>query len=174
MTDQTQRTKQCGKCGEEKPLSQFSPHSACRDGVRGTCKTCASTYAKDWQRRKKTNLRGFIHVVMSAAKNRAKKAVMPFDLSIEYLLDLWAQQKGKCAVSGLPFSRTRSKWHRNPYAPSLDKITPHQGYVEGNVRFVLEAINVGLNEWGVQEILPIWDAAVKRSRTKRQDDGEAS
>jgi len=87
---------------------------------------------------------------------------MPFDLTLDYLVELWVRQGGACAVSGLRFQHSRSKWIRNPYAPSLDRIEPKAGYVEGNVRFVLDAVNVALNEWGLDTILPIFRAVVER------------
>lgn len=159
------KKKRCGKCGLTKALSEFSPHPSCRDGVRGTCKPCASELAKQWQRKKKASLRGYLHVLLSATRNRARSSRVPFDLTLDYLVELWEGQAGKCAVSGLSFQRSRSKWVRNPYNPSLDRIIPMDGYVRGNVRFVLDAVNVALNEWGLQEVLPIFAAIVQRHRS---------
>jgi len=100
--------------------------------------------------------------VLTAAKYRAQKAGIPFSLTLEYLVDLWTQQEGKCAVSRLPLGRQRSKWMRNPYTPSIDRIVPSDGYVEGNIRFVLECVNVALNEWGLDELIPVLRAVVDR------------
>lgn len=36
--------KRCSKCGEEKPLAEFSKKAASKDGLRGQCKTCIKEY----------------------------------------------------------------------------------------------------------------------------------
>jgi len=47
-------TKICGKCGEEKPYSEFYKDSHKEDGYRWQCKNCVNTYDKErkWQRHK--------------------------------------------------------------------------------------------------------------------------
>ena len=102
-------------------------------------------------------------IVLTGAKNRAKYSNLPFDLTIDELVELWESQNGKCAVSDLPFNKRNNKWFRDPYNPSLDKIDPQLGYVKGNVRFVLEAVNAALNEWGLDEVVPIFKAILTKN-----------
>lgn len=40
-------TKKCTKCGEEKPLAQFSKQNGTKDGLKYSCKICNSKIAKD-------------------------------------------------------------------------------------------------------------------------------
>lgn len=44
----------------------------------------------------------------------------------------------RCGVTGLELSLDApgTKFHRNPWAPSLDRIDPHEGYTADNVRVV--------------------------------------
>lgn len=165
-----QQIQRCSKCNELKYYSEFSPSKACKNGIRGTCKECASEYSKNWQTRKKATLRGRMSQLLSAAKSRASRSGIPFDLTEDYLTELWETQNGKCAVSDLPFSQRKSKWFRDPYNPSLDKINPQLGYVEGNIRFVLEAVNAALNEWGLEEVLPILKAVLRKHDHLKKDD----
>jgi len=155
--------KKCGKCGITKPLALFSPQIQCIGGFRGTCKECASNFTKIWQKRKKSSLRGYLDSSLIAARHRAKIAGVPCTITIDYLMDLWETQEGLCSVSGLPFSFRKSKWFTNPYSPSIDRILPKYGYVENNVRFTLTAVNVSLNIWGLEELLPIFRAIISRS-----------
>jgi hypothetical protein len=43
--------KQCTKCGEAKPESEFYAAKGTRDGLRGDCKSCHAARAKDWYAR---------------------------------------------------------------------------------------------------------------------------
>lgn len=160
------KKKVCSKCGNSKLLSEFSPSAACKDGVRGTCKKCASAWASAWQRRKSQTLWGKMRFIVASARNRAKERGMPFDLENEFLVEKYQSQNGRCAVSGLPFKLYDdiALIRISPYLPSLDRIDSNKGYTKNNVQFVLWAINVGKSDWPLKEVLPIWQAAVKNSK----------
>lgn len=84
------------------------------------------------------------YALIQAAKSRAKKKSIPFDL-LDHV-DHYHQiiNAGLCELTELPFS----KEHGSPFAPSLDRIEPKLGYVHGNVRVILFALNMGLGKWG--------------------------
>lgn len=71
------------------------------------------------------------------AKVRADKQGVPFDLTLEDVMVLG----DVCALSGLPFEITNSPGHPCPYSPSLDRVKPQLGYVRGNIRLILNALN---------------------------------
>jgi len=69
-------------------------------------------------------------------KARSKQRGIPFDLTAEYLEDLWT---GTCPIFEtelrLPYAK-EGKSHPDPtdmHQPSLDRISPSKGYVPGNV-----------------------------------------
>lgn len=75
---------------------------------------------------------------LKARVTRSKKEI-PFDITTEYLASIWT---GQCAVSGLPLvPQQRSQGMPSFWSPSIDRIDPTKGYVRGNVRFVLMAVN---------------------------------
>lgn len=74
---------------------------------------------------------------LNSARRRAKKKGVPFDLTAPFLEGIWT---GRCAVSGLGF-RVGKGSGPSSRSPSLDRIDPKLGYVPGNVRFVLWAVN---------------------------------
>lgn len=74
---------------------------------------------------------------LNGAMQRAKKKGVPFDLTAEYLRSIWT---GRCAVSGFAFQVGAGPGPKFR-SPSLDRIDPATGYVRGNVRFVLWAVN---------------------------------
>lgn len=65
------------------------------------------------------------------ARNRSRRKSIPFDLTIEWLLETVQRQDFRCQLTGIEFyakSGTRGKI--NPFAPSLDRIIPSKGYTK--------------------------------------------
>jgi phage/plasmid-like protein (TIGR03299 family) len=72
-----------------------------------------------------------------------------FKITFDELLDLFNSQSKRCSLTGLKFDFNpigKKEW--NPYAPSLDRIIPKFGYVNGNIRLVLVIVNLALNVFG--------------------------
>lgn len=72
-----------------------------------------------------------------AAKGRAIKRNIPFDLTYEWGEKRWT---GFCELTGIPFSPRRGA-SSSIFSPSLDKIIPAKGYVQTNCRFILFGVN---------------------------------
>ncbi len=73
----------------------------------------------------------------------AKRRTKDFDLTLEYLKELWEFQNGICPYTGISLilSEYTTK-HNNPiYNASLDRIDSSKGYIKGNVQFISIAIN---------------------------------
>lgn len=67
------------------------------------------------------------------ANNRRNLA---FDVDLEFLLLIWNQQQGLCALTNKPMSLERGsgKSRTNPDVCTMDRIDPAQGYIKGNVQ----------------------------------------
>ena len=77
----------------------------------------------------------------SEVKKQALKRKKEFNVSIEYLWNLYEQQDKKCSLTGLSITFGRNG-HRSETTASLDRINNDKGYIEGNVRWVLKDINM--------------------------------
>jgi hypothetical protein len=94
--------KPCSKCGEEKPLAEFSKRARNPDGRQAWCKVC---YAADRRRRYASN--GRAHIERARAwniknpdrqlKNTLKRK---YDLSIEQFQAMVRGQSSRCAICG--------------------------------------------------------------------------
>lgn len=161
-----EKSRRCKHCGTEKPYSEFYVNS--KGNRRWKCKACEralergrkrsnpekiSVRQKAWRDKK----RGF--ALVNVARHRAKSRGLPFDLDQK---DIQTRiERGVCEMTGIPFDLTTPRaWN----APSLDQITPGEGYTKSNTRVVLYALNVMSNTWGPNRIVEIANAITARRR----------
>lgn len=76
--------------------------------------------------------------------NRIKRNNLEFNVTKEYLNDLFSKQGGKCNLSGLDITFPKS-WNDKTYTASLDRVDSSIGYIVGNVQWVHKHINVMKN-----------------------------
>ena len=85
--------------------------------------------------KQRSTISGHIGQIMSARKCRAKQNNIQFNVSLKYLISIFTE---KCPVFGTQLSWTESNGFNTSKDdfPSLDRIVPELGYVEGNVRWI--------------------------------------
>jgi hypothetical protein len=73
----------------------------------------------------------------------------PFLLTQPEIEGLMIRSKGRCELSGVPFSgEAVVGCHKRPFVPSIDRIKPKEAYTYSNTRLVCWAVNLALGEWG--------------------------
>ena len=94
-----------------------------------------------------------LNKLAAMAKNRAKTKKLSYEIDGAYLLKLWNENQGCCALTGQPFDLTKwgGRGQVNPRAPSVDRIEPKLGYIPGNVRLITYHMNVALTDFGIEE-----------------------
>lgn len=114
------------------------------------------------KRRQKQSLTPFSRLV-SAAKSRARKAGLEFNLTND-----WANgaTDGTCAISGIPFVIAVGK--PSPFSPSIDRIDQTRGYTTDNCRIVLWAVNRFRGEDSDEVLLHIAEAIYRRALEKKE------
>jgi hypothetical protein len=164
--------KKCSRCALVKPSYEFGTDTTrSRPRLRSECYECARL--RHWRRReekkksgKKTtsprsyqareNARSYsslyrtrhpAQALIGHARNRARQKKLPFDLCEADILPIL--EAGRCQITGIEFVKNVPL---HPRSPSLDRIMPKKGYVKGNVRLVLLAINGALGPWGLEEL----------------------
>ena len=163
-SDCAEPVRKCNKCGIKKPSSDFSAEKGRRP--RASCKACknlqTASRRKENYSTDRISKRGM--VLVSAARYRARKAGIPFNLEQS---DISARiQAGVCELTGIPFDLTKPKaWN----CPSLDQIAPGAGYTKDNVRVVLYSANVMSHNWGPNLILKVAES-IKTQRRERSND----
>lgn len=81
----------------------------------------------------------------SRIKQSAFKRNITFEVTIEYLYDLFEKQKGLCNYTGqvleLPINVRQLRGENNEYIASLDRIDNSIGYIEGNLQWICKRVN---------------------------------
>lgn len=137
--------------------TRFCKHCKCDiSHTRSDCYFCSKTC---WARHARSSLKGTIAKLYNSARNRAAKKKIDFNLTQEYLYQLWAEQNGLCAISGIKMETETGIVISNPYKASLDRIDSSKGYTMGNVQLVCGKINL-MKHQGTLEDLLFWCSAV--------------
>jgi len=130
--------KDCGKCGEVKPLDEYSVKRSNADGLRTCCKSCDSIVYKAYRNTQAGFLQNLVHDAKKSTEERNKKGRgHEFTLTVPKLNKVITDQNGKCAISGavLVFKQFSDN------KASLDRINDNLGYVDGNCRLVCLEFN---------------------------------
>lgn len=90
-------------------------------------------------------------------KNGAERRKIGFELTPEFLWNLYISQQGLCALTGIQIHLSRALKGSNPHwgfiTASLDRIDNTKGYTEENVWWVHKEVNRLKNNYSVDELL---------------------
>ena len=94
------------------------------------------------------------------ARDRAKAKGLNFNVSEDYIRELWKKQKGLCAISQIPMTYDLGEG-RVFTNLSIDRINPNEGYIEGNLQLVCMAINQMKSDMSLEELYMFSEAIIK-------------
>lgn len=132
-----EETKICYICKQELPLSEFSSKQI-------HCKDCHRIYEQARLKNDPIGMR--LRYLLNSARTRAKQKNVPFDIDLEYLIELCEKQDCRCYYTGerIKFKTkilTRKEQYSDPYSPSIDRIIPEKGYIRGNIALCYWQVN---------------------------------
>lgn len=100
--------------------------------------TALIQYNHAYDSSRKATKEGHIHRACSSIKSRAKRNNLEFDLTDDFLLSIAPE---KCPVFQIDLAWGTTENKVKPNSPSLDRIDPLKGYVEGNVLWMSNKAN---------------------------------
>ena len=106
----------------------------------------------DQQNYRKTK-RGHLVNCLGHAKERSKRYNLSCDLTLIYLESI---ANDECPVFKTPFVWGQSNG-RHPYRPSLDRVVPNLGYIQGNVVFISQKANTIKQDVTEKELYAVAD-----------------
>jgi len=120
-------------------------------GVGTRCKKCFNGKLSN-----NTNWKGCGHIpgrYFNNLKRNAQKRNLDFDVSIEFLSNLYELQDGKCALTGDPIFFGEARKYTMETSASLDRIDNSIGYIETNVQFVSKKVNFAKHKTDQREFI---------------------
>lgn len=142
--------KVCTSCKQEKSVEDFYWFNKFKGYRYSKCKECHKAHVQANQyveRRRPTHAERKARSIFNGIKSRYKDT----DLTYEWLLE--KIQIGVCEVTGLPFRLGVQGQGRNPYAPSVDRIDPRQGYTLDNCQVVIWMYNAAKGNWSHEDVI---------------------
>jgi len=141
--DRTIEDARCSMCKEMKTAEHFHSDKSSKNGLQTYCKECTNIRMQNYY--DKGGLRVFMVKIFRQIRQNAESRNIPVEIDLQYLLDLYENQKGLCALSGIKMdfksykSRNSRIINKNNISP--DRIDPSKGYVPGNVQLVCAVVN---------------------------------
>lgn len=149
-------TKVCRLCGLPKYISLFAKKADTLDKLQSYCKPCVAKKVRErlqndpiareaalartrvWRVNNKELNKNIVDAWKKAnplscqlanAKSNAKKANVPFDLTLEDIII-----PELCPILKIPM--VRAEGYPTDFSPSVDRIIPKIGYVKGNIQII--------------------------------------
>lgn len=115
---------------------------------------------------------------MSYMRYKAKTRGLVWELSKEYLWDLFEKQERRCAISKVMLKMStkinkQNNLDRTNHTASLDRIDNSVGYIVGNVQWVHKQINLIRRELSVEEFVN-WCHLVHHANPEPSGSGDVS
>jgi hypothetical protein len=148
LVDKTKKICHC--CDEEKFKSAFGKNKNSEDGLRNICKLCRrkENQYTDKNKRKIGSMNYHLNHPFKVLCNRCKSThnkkgfIEDFNISEEYLKELYELQNGKCFWSSINMDFNTVGLNKLNTI-SVDRINTKIGYIIGNVILTTKFMNLG-------------------------------
>lgn len=133
----------------------------CRCGQTGTIRKCAIKERKRCKKcRDKEFYKGLCPKYYYRTRGRAILLKRDFSISPEYIMTIFCNQNGKCALTGIDLILPNSE-NGTKCTASLDRIDSSKGYIEGNVQWVHKKVNIMKRDMSDEEFIEICNKVSK-------------
>lgn len=142
----------CNTCDKYKGIDGFRISSGKRtisglQVLHSICKKCETT--RETSVRNSATPKLVFAQLLRSAKGRRKEKIVGFDLTIEFLYEIWDIQKGNCFYTGIPMTLESN----NPNKVSLDRIDSSRPYTKDNVVLTRYIINRMKQEFSIKDFI---------------------
>jgi len=98
--------------------------------------------------------------ILRSARGKRNRSPIEINITIQYIWNLFLQQKRLCALTGLPIH-----FNNSDFTASLDRIDSNKGYIKGNVQWIHKDVNRMKNVYSQEHFVQICNyIAIKHPR----------
>lgn len=178
--------KKCTKCGILKVSDCFYK---CTGGkyTMGSCKECHRKYSNSRcnnetvrqyyhknkiqiqaarKEKRNTDLNFKIKHIIRNSRQHSKVKSVSFTIDFDYLIKLYEDQNGLCAISNEPLEISGDRYLSNML--SLDRINSSLGYEEGNVQWVCVKYNMMKAHATMEEFINMCRKVVEKANEQKK------
>lgn len=155
---------ECPGCGVHfipKTSVQIYCCKACGDKVRRKDPIRQRAYKKNQARYSSSSVEHFMRRLLNK-KDRNRH------LTLECVMNLYHEQHGKCALSGIPMTHIAGRG-RVATNISIDRIDSSRGYEERNIQLVCCAVNIAKSNWPQEVFIELCQQVATHSRQPREN-----
>jgi hypothetical protein len=164
-----QGKKRCTVCEMiyDNIIMNFDIHKKNKNGTTaytGQCKHCMQKIRSNRNTLYRTQIDLYVRRLLPAIRCRAKEEGLDFDLTKQDLVDIWNLQNGFCYYTNQKLDLQAAKEHKKaPHInfPSVDKLTPHLGYVRSNIVWCLYGVNRMKNNFSKDQFVQFCKEVIK-------------
>ena len=140
----------CSRCKRILPIDRFM--TTCNGRYFDTyCRKCKAKKGMDQINARPEN---YLKYLLRKVVGKCRRKGITCDLTLSYLIELFARQKGRCFYTGVPL-RLKLGFGRCKDSCSLDKIINDKGYTQDNVVLCSSHANLMKSDFTLEE-LKIW------------------
>ena len=141
-------TKECSKCLERKPLTEFRQKN-------NQCKECRYEFIRSYKNTKEGFMKNCVRAAKYHAAKRLKKGRIEagtFDLTYEDVVKKWDEQGGLCYYSHIPMvTSSLSDWQM-----SIERLDNDKGYTPDNIVLVCLEFNTPV-QWTMAKVEALFE-----------------
>ncbi len=163
-----------------KPVGHFDANRSAAHGLQTYCQLCQQRKYSAWA----STFAGFSTRLHRDLTNNAHKKGERVSITREDLINLYARQKGRCALTGLALTHAfapsaprtgpgKAKKRRRRASATLhdrnakvDRIDPALPYAPGNVQLVCTGVLAAKGDWKAADFVALCERVVARKNQK--------
>lgn len=132
--------KKCSRCKKTFEESYFEVAAKGSSYLRSVCKSCRNV---EQNKKRSSSPESYIRHTYSQLKysRKTKNPELEWEITPEDLIELWYQQGGQCALTGVFMTWGKDGSGRKELNVSIDRIDPNEHYIPGNMQLVCGRVN---------------------------------
>lgn len=151
--------KECSRCEEILLVNLFAEYPISKRGYRylySHCKNCDRKRTAKFKNKKSETIEGRASFLLTNLNRRCRDKNLVSEIDLEYIVELWNKQNGKCYYTGLDMelktTLEKTETKTNKMILSIDRKNSSLGYTKDNVVLCCWCVNNIKQDLTIEEL----------------------